>query len=110
MRIELLFLRKAIFATSVLLTPVLFAGPESYTSKETVPPTIAQSQPWHFTLAVPGWMPGLNGTVGLRGVDANVDIDFGDIFRRLDMIFALRAEADKRPLRNLRRATLHEFV
>lgn len=33
----------------------------------------------------------------LRGVDANVDIDFGDIFRRLDMIFALRAEADKGP-------------
>ncbi len=88
------------FATIVLSTPVLFAGPEPYsTSKEAAPPTITQSEPWHFTIAAPGWMPGMTGTTGLHGIDADVDIDFGEILRHLDMIFAMRAEADKGPFR-----------
>src|SRR5207245_8656669 len=33
----------------------------------------------------------------LHGIDADVDIDFGQILRHLDMIFAMRAEADKGP-------------
>ena len=85
------------FATIVLSAPVLFAGPEPYTSKEVAPPTITQSEPWHFTIAAPGWMPGMTGTTGLHGIDADVDIDFGQILRHLDMIFAMRAEADKGP-------------
>ncbi len=88
----------AVFATIVLSAPVLSAGPEPYsTSKEAAPPTITQSEPWHFTIAVPGWMPGMTGTTGLHGIDADVDIDFGQILRHLDMIFAMRAEADKGP-------------
>ncbi len=88
----------AVFATIVLSVPVLFAGPEPYnTSKEVAPPTITQSEPWQFTIAVPGWMPGMTGTTGLHGIDADVDIDFGQILRHLDMIFAMRAEADKGP-------------
>ena len=86
-----------VFATIVLSAPVLFAGPEPYTSKEVAPPTITQSEPWHFTIAAPGWMPGMTGTTGLHGIDADVDIDFGQILRHLDMIFAMRAEADKGP-------------
>jgi hypothetical protein len=42
-------------------------------------------------------MPGMNGTVGLRGINADVDIDFGDILRHLDMIWATRVEASKGP-------------
>jgi len=88
----------AVFATLVLSAPVLSAGPEPYnTSKEVAPPTITQSEPWQFTIAVPGWMPGMTGTTGLHGIDADVDIDFGQILRHLDMIFAMRAEADKGP-------------
>jgi hypothetical protein len=98
MKMKLLFFGEAIFATSVLLAPVIFAGTEPYTtSKEAAPPTITESEPWQFTIAAPGWMPGMDGTVGLRGVNADVGIDFGDIFRHLDMIFAMRAEADKGP-------------
>jgi hypothetical protein len=97
MRTKLFFLSEAIFAASVLLAPVLFAGPEPYTSKEAAAPTITQSEPWQFTIAVPGWMPGMTGTTGLHGIDADVDIDFGQILRHMDMIFAMRAEADKGP-------------
>jgi hypothetical protein len=43
-------------------------------------------------------MAGMDGTVGLRGINADVDIGFGDILRHLDMIWATRAEAGKGPL------------
>ena len=74
------------------------AGPIELESKEIAPPpTITQTEPWHFTIAVPGWMPGMDGTVGLNGINADVDIDFGQILRHLDMIFAMRVEASKGP-------------
>src|SRR6266496_2768992 len=98
MRFKWFFCAGAVLATAVLSAPLLFAGPEPYTtSKEAAPPTITQSEPWQFTIAVPGWMPGMTGTTGLHGIDADVDIDFGQILRHLDMIFAMRAEADKGP-------------
>jgi hypothetical protein len=97
MRTKLLFFAEAIFAASILLAPVLFAGPEPYTSKEAAPPTITQSEPWHFTIAAPGWMAGLDGTIGVRGVHADIDVGFDQILQHLDMIFAMRAEAQKGP-------------
>jgi hypothetical protein len=39
----------------------------------------------------------MDGTVGLHGIDANVDIGFDQILRNLDMIWAMRAEASKGP-------------
>jgi hypothetical protein len=98
MRTRLSIFGGALFATIVLSAPPLFAGPEPYIpSKEAAPPTITQSEPWHFTIAAPGWMAGMDGTVGLRGINADVDIGFGDILRHLDMIWATRAEASKGP-------------
>src|SRR2546430_9508299 len=61
------------------------------------PPTITQSEPWHFTIAAPGWMAGLDGTIGVRGVNADIDVGFDKILQHLDMIFAMRAEAQKGP-------------
>jgi hypothetical protein len=97
MRTKLLFLREATFATSIFLTSLLFAGPEPYTSKEAAPPTITQSEPWQFTLAVPGWMAGMDGTIGVRGINADIDVGLDEILQHLDMIFAARAEAQKGP-------------
>jgi hypothetical protein len=92
MRIKLSFFAGALFAA----VGGVAAGPVELDSKEIAPPpTITQSEPWHFSIAAPGWMPGMEGTVGLRGIDANVDIGFDDILRNLDMIFAMRAEASK---------------
>jgi hypothetical protein len=94
MGIKLSFFTGALFAAVGCVT----AGPVELEPKEMAPPpTITQSEPWHFTIAAPGWMPGMEGTVGLRGIDANVDIDFGEILRNLDMVFAARVEASKGP-------------
>src|SRR5215831_10047488 len=85
--------------TGALLGAVgsLGAGSMELAPKETAPPTITQSEPWQFTIAVPGLMPGIDGTIGVRGVNANIDIGFDQILQHLDMIFAMRAEARKGP-------------
>jgi hypothetical protein len=75
----------------------LQAGTLELQPKESAPPTIAQSEPWQFTIAAPGWMAGLDGTIGVRGVNADIDVGFDKILQHLDMIFAMRAEAQKGP-------------
>src|SRR5262245_39566672 len=93
MIIKRFFFAAAVFA----LFGALRAGTLELQPKETAPPSITQSEPWQFTIAVPGWMIGLDGTIGVRGVNANIDIDFDDILNHLDMIFTARAEAQKGP-------------
>jgi len=73
------------------------AGTLELQPKQTVPPSITQSEPWQFTLAVPGLMPGIDGTIGVRGVNADIDVGFDEILEHLDMLFAMRAEARKGP-------------
>ncbi len=73
------------------------AGTLELQPKETVPPTITESQPWQFTIAAPGWCAGLDGTIGVRGINADIDVGFDQILQHLDMIFAARAEAQKGP-------------
>jgi hypothetical protein len=98
MKTRLLILGASLFATLVLSAQRLVAGPEPYTtSKEVAPPTITQSEPWQFTIAVPGWLPSMNGTIGVRGVNADIDVPVTEVLQHLDMIFAARAEAQKGP-------------
>ena len=93
MRIRLCF-----FAGAVLgAVGGLWAGTLELQPKETASPTITQSEPWQFTIAVPGLMPSIDGTIGVRGVNANIDIGLDQILQHLDMIFAMRAEARKGP-------------
>ncbi len=42
-------------------------------------------------------MAGLDETIGVRGVNADIDIGFDEILNHVDMIFAMRAEAQKGP-------------
>jgi hypothetical protein len=94
MRAKLFSFAGAVFA----IAGGLQAGTMELQPKEVAPPTITQSEPWQFTIAVPGWMAGMDGTVGIRGVNADIDVGFfDDILQHLDMIFALRAEAQKGP-------------
>jgi hypothetical protein len=85
--------------TGALLAAVgcVSAGSLELPPKETAPPTITQSEPWQFTIAAPGWMAGMDGTIGVRGVNADIDVGFDEILQHLDMIFAARAEARKGP-------------
>ena len=73
------------------------AGTLELQPKETVLPTITESQPWQFTIAVPGWLAGIDGTIGVRGVNADINVGFDQILQHLDMIFSARAEAQKGP-------------
>src|SRR5215831_10891197 len=73
------------------------AGTLELQPKEAAPPTITQSEPWQFTIAAPGWLASINGTIGVRGVDANIDIPVNEVLQHLDMIFAARAQAQKGP-------------
>ena len=75
----------------------LRAGTVELQPKESAPPTITQSEPWQFTIAAPGWMAGLDGTIGVRGLNADIDVGFDQILQHLDMIFAMRAQAQKGP-------------
>jgi hypothetical protein len=92
-------IRRSFFAGAVLVAVGgVQAGTLELQPKESVPPTITQSEPWRFTIAVPGWMAGMDGTIGIRGVNADIDVGFfDDILEHLDMIFAMRAEAQKGP-------------
>jgi hypothetical protein len=94
MKIRLCLFAGAGFA---LIAP-LNAGTLELQPKETAPPTITESQPWQFTIAAPGWMASMNGTIGVRGVNADLDVGFfDDVLEHLDMIFTMRAEAQKGP-------------
>src|SRR4029450_4560340 len=93
MRIRLFSIAGAVF----VIAGGLRAGTMELQPKESVPPTITQSEPWQFTIAVPGWMAGMDGTIGVRGVNADIDIGLDEILQHLDMIFAARAQAQKGP-------------
>jgi hypothetical protein len=91
-------IRLFLFAgTVVAAVGGLRAGTMELQPKESAPPTITQAEPWQFTIAAPGWMAGLDGTIGVRGVNADINVGFDQILQHLDMIFAMRAEAQKGP-------------
>jgi hypothetical protein len=93
MRIKLVFLA-AVFA----IIGRVGAGSMELAPKETAPPTITESEPWQFTIAAPGWLASMNGTIGVRGINADIDVPVDEVLQHLDMIFAMRAEAQKGPL------------
>jgi hypothetical protein len=92
MRTKLVFLA-AVFA----IIGRVGAGSMELAPKETAPPSITESEPWQFTIAAPGWLASMNGTIGVRGVNADIDVPVTEVLQHLDMIFAARAEAQKGP-------------
>ena len=93
MRAKLFSFAGAVFA----IAGGLGAGTMELQPKESAPPTITQSEPWQFTIAVPGWLASMDGTIGVRGVNADIDVPVTEVLQHLDMIFAARAEAQKGP-------------
>ena len=78
---------RLLIATIFLSAPVLLAGPEPYdTSKEAPPPPISWCEtpsPLEIRIGVPGWMAGLSGDTGVKGVVSNVDVSFDQLLRHL---------------------------
>ena len=78
---------RAVFATIILSTRVVFAGSEYDVSKEAPPPP---PQPWCETpqtleirIGAPGYMSGVSGNTGIKGVVTSPDISFNQIFSHL---------------------------
>jgi len=63
--------------------------------KKMVVPTIPPPESWQFKLSMPGWIPWMQGDVGLRGVNSFINLGPNDIIPKLDMVTDLRAEARK---------------
>jgi opacity protein-like surface antigen len=76
-----------LFVTIVLSAAAVFAGPEPYDmSKEAPPPP----PPWCETpatleirIGVPGWLAGVSGNSGVKGVVTDVDVSFDQLFTHL---------------------------
>ena len=71
----------------VVATSVLFAGTDYDLSKEATPPP---PQPWCETpktleirIGVPGWMAGVSGNSGVKGVVTSPDVSFDQILTHL---------------------------
>src|SRR5436190_21730967 len=94
---KLHLLARAVFATVILSTQALFAGSDYDISKETPP---APPRPWCETpetleirIGAPGWLAGVSGDVGVKGVVSDVDVRFDQIFRHLTHVpIALSAD------------------
>ena len=57
-----------------------------------VQPSAETTPPWEVTVEGPGWLAGLNGTIGSHGVTTDVDIGFSDIIKKTNFIASLGAE------------------
>jgi opacity protein-like surface antigen len=77
-------------AIVLLSASIALAGTEGYDYKEALPPP---PPPWcvtppdtEFRIGLPGWLTGLEGDFGVRGIVTDQDVKFTDILKRLDMI------------------------
>lgn len=51
--------------------------------------------PWEFKVTPYLWMIGMDGVTGPKGFEAEIDMNFGDIFANLDSAFIVTLEAKK---------------
>jgi hypothetical protein len=86
--------RVLLLAAIILPTATVSAGPELSDAKSASPtPVPAYDAPASVEarIGLPGWLSGLSGDFGVRGIVSPLDIGFNDILQRLDAIFALSA-------------------
>jgi opacity protein-like surface antigen len=84
------FVYQCLLATIFLSASIALAGTESYDYKGAPPPP---PESWcvtppdtEFRIGIPGWLTGLEGDFGVRGIVTDQDVKFTDILKRLDMI------------------------
>lgn len=69
-------------------------SPIATDAKETAPITPVED-PWKFTLGIPGWLANTEGTGGVNGKNANVNVGVDTILKNLDMIASFSGEVRK---------------
>src|ERR1044071_7244476 len=86
------FVKYVIASVGVISATSLFAGSPDATDSKSLPVLEKQGSAApddvEFRIGIPGWITGLTGDFGVRGVVADMDIGFGDIFNSLDMMVA----------------------
>jgi opacity protein-like surface antigen len=80
-----------LIATTFLSAPALRAGSDTLDDpkdSKSIPP--AEIKPWCETpspleirIGIPGWIAGLSGDTGAKGVVSNIDVGFEELFKRL---------------------------
>jgi hypothetical protein len=77
---------KLLAAAILLPTSIALAGTETYDYKEALPPP---PEVWcvtppdtEFRIGLPGWITGLSGEFGVKGVVTDQDVKFTDILKR----------------------------
>jgi hypothetical protein len=68
------------------------SGGKEVETKTVVPPLVKTTQPWQITIGVPGWLAGVSGYTGFRGVNPYVDNSVIDILKHTNVISSLLAE------------------
>lgn len=56
---------------------------------------IPESSDQYITFVFPGWLTGLEGTLGARGLETHLDAPFYDVYKNLDMLAAGSLEGRK---------------
>jgi hypothetical protein len=53
------------------------------------------AEPWEITVGGPGWLAGVSGTTGFRGINSNVDVGIGDILKHINVVYSFSGEVRK---------------
>src|SRR5262249_49443954 len=79
--------------TGCFSTSVALAGHPDL--KTEVPKETVEAEPWHFTLSMPAWVFWESGTEGINGLNAHLKLGPNDVYPKVDLAVALRAEVRK---------------
>jgi hypothetical protein len=78
-----------LLATILLPASIILAGDESYDANSTASIQTQADEtlaPFEIRIGVPGWISGISGDFGVRGIVSPLDVKFTDILERLDQI------------------------
>jgi hypothetical protein len=64
-------------------------------TKMVLPPSVKTASPWQITIGGPGWLAGVSGHTGFRGVNPYVSSSVIDILKHVNVIDTLFAEVRK---------------
>lgn len=93
MRLKLLS-RVCTFALFLTEVDTVYAGEKSLLEIKQVE-ALSLEEPWEFKLAIPGFLSGVYGYVGVDGRVSRVSVDFDEILRHMDFTASLEVEARK---------------
>jgi hypothetical protein len=86
-------LRSTLTVAALVLAGAFAHAGDPAPAKKVIVPT--EEEHWKFLLASPGWLAGVEGTVGINGIDSDIDVGFHDLINKINMVAAFRAEASK---------------